>query len=490
MFTSLYSKIAAGLAALFLALGLIFIGVTVFSTDMYQQEVNQKLNRNLADQIVREWLLMDRGRVNSSALEEVFHMLMVINPGIEIYLLDPDGKILTYSAPRGSVKRDTVSLAPVLEWLGRKTFDPPVQGDDPKHPTRKKVFSAASIIHGDTLEGYLYVILGGEQYDSVAEKLKGSYIFRLSTWMILAGLLFTFASGLVIFGLLTGRLKRLARAMDTFRAGAPGHTSELPVKKISGKADEIDRLTQTFRNMADRIHQQMEALNASERMRRELVANVSHDLKTPLATLRGYIETLLMDENRQTAEQRREYLEIAIRHCLRLNTLVNELLELAQVESAEYQIHPEPFNPAELANDILQKFNLRAQAQQVELLSRFQDTNAFVMADIALIERAMENLIENALRHTPSKGRVTVEISAGPGFMISVWDTGPGIPEEELTRVFDRFYHSDGHGSDTHVGLGLAITRKIIELHGEKLQVESTPGNGTRFYFRLRPPEG
>ncbi|MCG8616284.1 MAG: HAMP domain-containing histidine kinase [Desulfobacterales bacterium] len=485
MFTSLYSKIAAGLAALFLALGLIFIGVSVFSTDMYQQEVNQKLNRDLADQIVREWLLMDQGKVNATALKEIFHMLMVINPGIEIYLLDPEGNILTYSAPQNSVKRKAVSLVPVREWLGRQDVSPPIQGDDPKHPTREKVFSAAPIMRGDTLEGYLYVILGGEQYDTVADKLKGSYIFRLSTWMILAGLMFTFISGLVIFALLTGRLKRLAGIMDAFRADGVPEPPDLPANIRMDAADEIDRLTLTFKNMAHRIHEQVEALNASDRMRRELVANVSHDLKTPLATLQGYIETLLMGENHQTPEQRREYLEIAIKHCLRLNTLVEELLELAQVESARYRIRPEPFNPAELAGDILQKFSLRAHERQIELLPRFNSTQAFALADIALIERALENLIENALRHTPERGRVTVEISAAPDLEISVSDTGPGIPADDLPRIFDRFYKPSGPEGGAHVGLGLAITWKIIDLHGEELRVETSAGSGTRFYFRL-----
>ncbi|MEH0021456.1 MAG: HAMP domain-containing sensor histidine kinase [Desulfobacter sp.] len=487
MFTSLYSKIAAGLAALFLAVGLIFISVTLFSTNMYQQEVNQKLNHSLADRIVKEWLLMEQGEINAAALKEVFHMLMVINPGIEIYLLDTDGGILTYSAPRGSVKRKSVSLGPVKKWLDRPDAGPPIQGDDPKHLTRQKVFSAAPIERDNILEGYLYVILGGEQYDTVADKLKGSYIFRLSTWMVLAGLVFTFASGLAVFALLTGRLKRLARVMDAFRPDRPGLPVALPEKPLEKSADEIDRLTRTFRDMAGRIQAQMEALNASDRMRRELVANVSHDLKTPLATLQGYIETLLMGDTRQTPEQRREYLEIAIRHCRRLNTLVNELLELAQVESAEYRINPEPFNLAELAADIVQKFSLSARDKGIDLDTKFRDTGVFVLADIALVERALENLVENALRHTPEGGQVKVEISGDgtPGICVS--DSGPGIPEDQVPYIFDRFYQPGGGkpGIERHVGLGLAITRKIVELHEKTLDVDTAPGRGTRFYFSL-----
>ena len=489
MFKSLYSKIAAGLAVLFLLTGLIFISVTVFSTDMYQQEVNQKLNDSLADQIVKEWLLMEQGKVNTHALKEIFHMLMVINPGIEIYLLDPDGKILTYSAPKGSVKRDKVSLEPIVDWMNRKDSVSPIQGEDPKSLVRKKVFSAAPIKRNDRLEGYLYVILGGEQYDSVVDKLKESYIIQLSAWMILAGLLFTFVSGLVLFALLTLRLKKLDRIMDAFRSESRMEHPDIPVKENRMPTDEIDRLTQTFQKMAVRIESQMDALNASDKMRRELVANVSHDLKTPLATLQGYIETLLIKENHHSPEQRQQYLEIAIKHCQRLNHLVSDLLELAQVESARFKIRPEAFNLDELAGDIVQKFTLKARERQIRLETRSRQESVFVMADIALIERALENLIENALRHTPENGRVSIDISH-PGeqdLMVSITDTGPGIPEDQLKYIFKRYYHSgkSKDGGKKHLGLGLAITRRIIQLHQRELKVKTEPGKGTCFSFHL-----
>jgi len=488
MFNSLYSKIAAGLAVLFLITGLIFIGVTVFSTDMYQQEVNQKLNTNLARQIVKEWLLMDQGRVNNNALKEVFHTLMVVNPGIEIYLLDPAGNILTYSAPRGSVKRRSVDLEPVLSQLARPEGGAPIQGDDPRGLDRKKVFSASPILRDGHLEGYLYVILGGEEYDSVVDKLKGSYIIQLSTWMALVGLLFTFISGLILFALLTGRLKKLVTAVDAFRSDGGVADLNIPVRENSETSDEIDRLSQTFKKMAGRIEAQMAALDASDKMRRELVANVSHDLRTPLATLQGYIETLLINEDRHTPDQRRQYLEIAIKHCLRLNILVSELLELARMESAEMKIRPEAFLLEELAGDIVQKFRLRARESGVELEVILSEKPAFVMADIALIERAMENLIENGLRHTPEKGRVSVEISNEDDIAVSVRDTGPGIPEDELALIFNRFYQSGGHLDEgkRHSGLGLAITRKIVELHQGRLGVDTGP-NGTCFFFCLPP---
>lgn len=487
LFNSLYSKIAAGLAALFLGVGLIFIAITVFSTDMYQQEVNQKLNTGLAGQIVKERLLMEKGRVNQDALKEIFHMLMVINPGIEIYLLDPGGKILTFSAPEGSVKRESVSLEPVRKWINARP-DAPVMGDDPKNPDRKKVFSAAPIIREGVLEGYLYVILGGEQYDSVAQKIKSSYILQLSAWMIGGGILFALAAGLILFGVLTGRLKRLAGVMETFRQGDGIQADALPEVKHSRGMDEIDRLSITFKEMAGRIEKQMAQLKASDEMRREMVANVSHDLRTPLATLQGYIETLLIKESKYTPQERKEYLEMAIRHCRRLNDLVSDLLELARLEAAEMKIYPEAFILPELCADIAQKFMLAAKEKQIDIKMDFHPSAGFVRADIALMERAMENLIENALRYTPENGRVTIGIKRqGSDILLKVCDTGKGIPADELPHIFERFYRSvnDRGGSDGHWGLGLAITHRIIGLHKSELKVESSQGQGSCFYFSL-----
>ncbi len=490
MFKSLYSKIAAGLALLFLIVGVLFIGITVFSTDMYQQEVNQKLNTNLASQIVKERLLMKDGQVDQDALKDIFHMLMVINPGIEIYLLDINGKILTYSAPQGSVKRQTVSLGPINKYLN-ESLTQPFQGDDPKNKTRKKVFSVAPIIRDNNLEGYLYVILGGEQYDSVVQKLKGSYILQLSVWMIFAGLLFALITGLLLFALLTGRLKRLATVVDAFKRGDSVESLKFPAQKNIKSQDEIDRLSSTFKEMADRIDLQMVALKSSDKMRREMVANVSHDLRTPLATLQGYIETLLIKEDQYSEVERKQYLEIAIKHCQRLNKLVNELLELAKLESPEMKINIEPFNLQELAQDILQKFMLKAEQHKIEINTQFKTPIPFVMADIALIERVFENLIENALHYTPENGSIGIHIKYEKDIIIEISDTGPGIPDHEIPHIFKRFYQSEKgrKGTKTHSGLGLAITQKIIELHQKEIFVIANEGKGTMFVIYL-PAKG
>jgi signal transduction histidine kinase len=487
MFRSLYSKLAAVLTGLFCLAGLAIIVVTMFSADMYQQEVNQRLNSKLADHIVAERLLMRENRVNQEALEDIFHMLMVINPSIEIYLLDTAGTILAFSAAHDRVKRKRVDLGPVRNLLaGHATL--PVSGDDPRSLGGKKVFTAARIPEQGELQGYLYVILGGETYDSVVQKLKASYILQLSTWMIFASMLFALVAGLVLFASLTGRLKRLANAMDTFRSGA-GQAQIKNIPQISNhRADEIDRLGSTFTQMSARIEDQMEQLQRADATRRELIANVSHDLRTPLATLQGYIETLLLKEDSLRPEERRSYLQIAIKHCERLSKLVSELLELAKLDASDIRVEREPFNLSELAHDVVQKFQLKAAEKKIALSTKIEEDLPFVDADIGLIERVLENLIENAIQNTPQGGVISLLLTPqNEDVTIQVNDTGCGIPAEELAHIFDRFYQLDKSrksGQD-HSGLGLAITQKILKLHDRSINVASALGSGTTFSFQL-----
>jgi signal transduction histidine kinase len=240
--------------------------------------------------------------------------------------------------------------------------------------------------------------------------------------------------------------------------------------------------------MAARIEDQMAQLQKSDATRRELIANVSHDLRTPLATLQGYIETLLLKEDSLSKQDRRSYLETAIRHCERLSKLVSELLELAKLDSYDIRAQREPFNLGELVQDVIQKFQLMAGEKQITLSTRCEKNLPFVNADIGLIERVLENLIENAVHNTPRGGAIRLELTPQPeNVAVQVSDTGHGIPTEELDNIFDRFYQLDKSRKSElgHSGLGLAITKKILELHDRSIDVASALGSGTTFSFQL-----
>jgi two-component system, OmpR family, sensor kinase len=486
MFKNLSTRLAGVLFVLFLMIGILYILLTIYTTRLYFQEVNQKLNRILAQHLVSEKILLKDGRVDEEALRNIFHMLMVVNPVIEVYLLDAEGNILAYSAPPGKVKRKSVSLEPVKRLLSGAT-PLPVLGDDPREPAQRKVFSVAPISLGGRTEGYLYIILGGEEFETEAQMLQGSYILRLSVFAAAGGLLFALLTALLLFNRMTRRLRQLTVAMETFRqsdfSAPPGTLPRTP----AGQGDEIDRLGAIFEQMSERIVRQFTELKASDTLRRELVANIAHDLRTPLTSLQGYLETLHMKEGTLTADEKRDYLMTAIKRSDQLGKLISGLFELAKLDSPDVQIRFEPFSLDELIQDILQKFRLAAEKKKISLRMNVTDDLPSAYADIGLSERVFENLIENAFRYTPRDGLITVSAEPEGGRLrVRVSDTGSGIPPEDIPHLFDRLYYRERRGREgAGSGLGLIIARRILELHGSGLEVASEVNAGTTFTFFL-----
>jgi len=493
MTKTLHAKLSLVLLGLLCLSGLLSLALALSTAQRYFQEVNQKVNRGLAadltSHLAARGLLRpaEQGRARAEIKE-----LMAINPSVEVYLLDARGSIRTYSVAPEAVKRRRVSLAPLRLFLSGAA-PLPILGDDPRDSRRRKVFSAASF-SSEGRTGYVYVILGGEGYDSAARLLERSAILRSSLAMAAVILTLALAAGLLLFRLLTRRLRWLTASMETFRDQDYRDPEAVlsarlftPWPGIVGRRDEIDRLGMVHLEMTNRIRGQILALAQADAQRREMVSNISHDLRTPLAALHGYLETLLIKEGRLTPQQQRDYLRVAMRHSERLARLVAELFELARLDSGEAQARPEPFALGELVQDTLQQFRLAAEAKGLRLECRPAEALPFVFADVGLIARVLENLLENALRYTPEGGAVTVLLGpSGERVRVQVRDTGRGISPEDLPHVLERSYRArdqaEGAGG---AGLGLAITRRILELHGSPLEAESVLQQGTTFTFSL-----
>ena len=484
---SLYGKLVAVFFALICATSLSYVILTLVVTRAYQQEVQQKLNRELAQHIVAETPLLDRGKVNQEGLNHLFHTLMVVNPSIELYLIDPAGTILAYNAPPGKVKRTTISLEPVDRFLGGVAALP-IRGDDPRDRRRTKVFSAAPVYQQGKLAGYLYVVLGGENYDSVQQMIQESYILRVLLGIATVSLVVSLAIGVLSFNWLTRRLRRLSAGVDVFKQGDFLGPMSLPSWRRDVHGDEIDRLGVTVEQMSHRIVDQIRQLRSADASRREMIANISHDLRTPLTSMQGYLETLVMKEGELSQAERGHYLELALKHGQRLSQLIAELFELAMLESQGTTPDFEPFSLAELVQDVAQKFKLDAQKKGLHLNTEIPEGAPFVSGDIALIERVFENLIENAIKYTAAGGSIELSVMVEPGIIRArVSDTGLGISEKELPRIFERFYRVEKSRGDVPdgTGLGLAIVQRILQLHNSRISVHSEPGAGTSFTFDL-----
>ena len=410
---------------------------------------------------------------------------MAVNPLIEIYLLDSQGQIKAFTAPADEVRRQKIDLKPLKDFIANH-FVFPILGDDPKDPGQRKIFSAALIDPKMPERGYLYVILGGAEYDVVARRVEGVLLFRGVLIVIGLGLVVALVVAFFVLGTQTGKLRRLATAISAFRNSQFKEAVPVPIANLTG-GDELDQLSRAYNEMIVHIQTQMEQIAETDATRRELVAHVSHDLRTPLASLRGYIETLLIKEKSLSPEDRHAYLDIAYKQSDYMNRLIEELFELVKLEEIDTRIELEPLQLGELAQDVLQKFKLRTEQRGIVLKGRFASEVPLVRGDVALIERLLDNLLENAIRHTV-EGMITVTVAAGIDHArLEVADTGSGISAEDIPHIFERFYRADQSRNPAAggAGLGLAIAGRIVELHAGHIYVHSEVGVGTCFTIEL-----
>lgn len=483
---SFYARLSSVFLVLLVLLSVAYTVIAFRGALRLIDEVEFKLNSGYASRIASELTPLTENGLVISRIKQSIHYMMVMNPRVEIYLLDSAGNVITFFADTPDpLEKQRVNLAPIRRYLSqpRGRF---IEGEDPRAPGRPRPFSVAPLALGNGSSGYVYVILGGEKFETALAMLEDSYLIRTGAVAVALVLLVTGIGGLLLFALLTRRLRSLTAAVEAFERG------DLTQRVRGGAADELDRLGTTFNHMAETIAADIDRMKQIDKLRRDLVANVSHDLRSPLASIRGYIETILMSDDSLDADERRSYLDITLRNTRTLERLVQELFDLSRLENTGYRPNFEQVRMPELVQDVVLKLRTTAERRSVELRTSLPRSIPLVRADIALIERVLTNLIENAVRYTPAEGVVTVELARqGDRVRVTVSDNGCGIDRADLPYVFDRFYRAERsrvRSSDqtgTGSGLGLAIAKRIIELHGSEVNVWSEVNVGSRFSFEL-----
>ncbi len=486
---TLFAKLSLALLGIILLVGSSFFLLERYSNRNYYEEITQRLNASIAMYVTGERQLIRQGVVDQESLLQLAQQAMIINPTVEVYLLNAQGRILGHGMPPESILASTVDLGPVRELIAGDARMP-LRGTDPRNLQRDKIFSAFPVKDGEHLEGYLYAILGGQKYDELAQDIRGSYVQAISQGALLAIILAAFLTGMLVFSLMTRRLSQLTR--DVTKFSDSNFDPQMVIAERDDNAttggDEIQQLRLAFGRMAAKIREQFERLREIDRLRRELVTNVSHDLRTPLASMHGYVDTLLLKNDSLSATQRQDYLKITRKHTQRLGQLIGDLFDLSRLEAHSIAPVSEYFSLAELLQDVTREFDLEATQKGVQILIKGGRHDSMVYADIGLIQRVLENLIRNALKYTPSGGQINIGLKRQSNSLkVAVVDTGCGIPEDELEHVFDRYYHgrNQGEGEDESTGLGLAIVSKILDLHGSRIQVQSSIKQGTSFEFQL-----
>jgi two-component system, OmpR family, sensor kinase len=304
-------------------------------------------------------------------------------------------------------------------------------------------------------------------------------------WMGIALLGFGAAiMSLVIFRPTHLRLRSLeeaARALGDGRTDA--HADE------SG-GDEVSALSATFNTMAADLQARAAALAESDRVRRQLLADVSHELMTPLSAIRGYVETLGMPELTLDEGTRRRYLDIAHQETHKLEAIIGELLDLARLEGGGNTLDEEEVLADDLFRRVADRHRPVLCERRITLESSTAPGTPRIWGDADRLEQALQNVAANAIRHTPDGGKVTLLAEPdGHRVRITIADTGPGIPAEHLPHIFDRFYKADASRAGTQVpsgsGLGLSIVRAIVVRHGGEVRAANAPGGGAVFTLTL-----
>jgi two-component system, OmpR family, sensor kinase len=488
MFNSLTGKLVALSVMSALVMAIASLAVVKLSHVRFHQESAQKLNRGLAQGIIDERLLTQEDPGSFTGLLALLDRLARINADIDPYLLDSAGVVLASSGKTPTVERTVVDMEPVHRFLaGQDRL--PILGDDPAVRAGKEVFSAGKVSVPGHPESYLYLVLRAEERGGIVRDVERDYALREALVLMAAEVMIMLIASWIIFGIITRPLRTLTTAMEQFKRDGFRSTVEPMLSRSTASADEVGRLASTFAAMVARIKDQFRALEQADHDRRELIASVSHDLRTPLQTMRMHLETVKLKEATLSRADRARYLDIALNQNGHLTELVSELFELAKLDAHEVQPVMEPFVLDDLVQDVVQQLELRATEKSIWLKLDLPAEPTVVTGDIGMIERVLKNLLDNALRYTPAGGVVEARATRErDNVRIDISDTGPGVAAEDLPRVFDRFFRGekDRSVSSGNAGLGLAIAKRIIELHDGRIEASSMRGVRTTFSFWLR----
>ena len=380
-----------------------------------------------------------------------------------------------------------MALEPV-ERLLKAPVGQTVFGDDPEFSARQSLFAAAplrpSAANPKTV-GYIYVLMRPPDAD-VKRSLITSYANQSAFAVALGGALACALLVFAVLSLITRPLKRLTDAADAVSAQDVLNLGVFPHVDDELRSDEIGRVSRAFRAMVIRLRKQAQQVKRVDASRREWVANVSHDLRTPLTSLIGHLETIQIRGERMSAEDRVRFLDVVMRNAQHLDRLSSSLFDLARLESDDLPLDKSPAHLGEFLDDFVARFAAVAETRNITLAVEYPPALPLVSIDAALVERALANLMDNALRYTPLGGTIMLSAAArysgDSGVSVTVADSGTGIDAAVLAHVFERFFqgsrHREGGG---HAGLGLAVVERVAQLHGGRASAANRNAGGAVF---------
>ncbi|TKF11501.1 HAMP domain-containing histidine kinase [Enterovibrio norvegicus] len=419
--------------------------LTKLSVDVWEGnelKTQQYLHRDLARHMRDDNPLMVGDDYSPAALSSIFHTLMLLGPDFEIYFLDPEGNITTSGPPLDDVQRQHVSVEPIKAFLAEEPL--PILGQDPMTEDRDMVFSAAQITDNGIVAGYLYVVIGSQQRNAVTHPDN----FLQYAPIVLAALV---AISLFAVGVYRMVFKRIIiPGRNMVRQIEDAATSEFRITPpLALTSYELQELAEQCRRMMGVIQQQFIQLRIQEAQRREYLLQLSHDLKTPLANTLGYIETWRLQH-----KEGRGMIDTAYHNAQRLDRYLKDQLAAARSPTAKIVLAYRELDVETLLEEVKARFELPLKKKKVDLVIS-SAPDLFVVADEQLINRVFDNLIENAIRHSPHRSSILLDVS-----------------KTSACKVEFTFINTVAKNGDSgSLGMGTKIVEAILSLHQTHLEI-------------------
>ncbi|ELA8349860.1 HAMP domain-containing histidine kinase [Vibrio alginolyticus] len=433
--------------SLWFCLAAVVIALTYnWQKETIELRTKQSLHKELASHMRDDNPLMIGTDYNPKALKSIFHTLMLIGPDFEIYFLDSQGNITTHAAPEGAEIMGKVDLNPIKQFLNDQPF--PILGEDPRNRGEHKVFSVAAIEELGSTVGYLYVVIGSTRHDTIANAQVDTPYIALAGLVLVSILGFALGAYVLVKRSLLNPIERVTKQLQQqaehdFRL-QPDFTHQVP---------ELVPIAHSYQMMAKHIQQQFLQLEYQSSHRRQSLLQLSHDLKTPLSSVLGYLETWRLQHPESDP-----LIDVAFRNCEKLSTQLHSLLDAARKEAPipNYEYRPVDLGAlmAECAETMQSQFSRKEVVLKVDIDSEIQ-----TVGDKGLLERLVLNLLENALRHSPIGSEVHCQAHLS----------------EDKSRIHFAFVnHIEEEAEGGSLGIGTKIVQSILMLHHSYLETNAT----------------
>ncbi|MEO6454419.1 MAG: HAMP domain-containing sensor histidine kinase [Ginsengibacter sp.] len=477
---SIFRRISILVFSLITILCLLFMGLTYYSTTNFHEASTQLLNKDVAAHIAKFTSPFENDGINKKKADSVFYDAMVLSPSAEVYFLDTAGRVIAYHAEEKEIKQWVVPLENIKKLIVSKgtVF---IKNTDPKHPDVPKIFSAADVVYQSKSLGYIYVILGSNT--DVTNMLYKSYFsnlfIKVFLLIIVVSIIFTF----IYLNRFQKSFNHMIVVLKKFEEG------DFRARFTSKEDDELAPVTTAFNNMADLLVYNIDRLTKSEQERKEFIANISHDLRTPLSIARGYTETLMMNDEKHVHEQQ-EFVQLVYRKIRQVEHMVKQLFDLSKMESVDFTPKKEPFIFLEILQELIHASASSAAEKNININCSACTNSSWITADIGMMERVIQNLLVNAIKYTPENGSIIISIEQKMQTLIFKIGNSGHVLNADTVKWFNNL--SDDtllHNRPSTSGIGLVIVKKILHLHQYKFELitEESVGNTFIIHIPIQP---